>query len=63
MAMTLEQSLQWQANRESAYIAALRASLGDSANDQTIEAMALLYRAGWNDCFAAARLHGVERLL
>jgi len=62
MSMKLDDSLRWQAESADAQIASLRATLGDSVNEAAIEAMAALYRAGWNECFKAARLHGVERI-
>jgi len=62
MTMKLDDSLRWQAESENEQIALLRATLGDSVNEAAIDAMAALYRAGWNDCFKAARLHGVERI-
>jgi hypothetical protein len=49
--MTLEQSIQWQGDSAETYIASLKASLGDSVNQAAIDAMELLYRAGWNDCY------------
>ena len=62
MTMKLDDSLRWQAESADAHIDSLRAALGDSVNEAAIEAMAALYRAGWNECFKAARLHGVERI-
>jgi hypothetical protein len=59
--MTLEQSMQWQSDSVATYIAGLRASLGDSANNDIIDAMESLYRAGWNDCYRLAKLNGVKR--
>jgi hypothetical protein len=60
--MKLEDSLRWQAESESEQMERLRATLGDSVNQDALDAMAMLYRAGWNDCFILARMHGVERL-
>ena len=62
MSMQLENSLQWQADSVAAHIDRLRATLGEAADEQTLAAMAALYRAGWSDCYKFARLHGVERL-
>ena len=61
MTMTLEQSLQWQADSEATYVASLRAGLDEFASDEVIKAMAALYRAGWDDCFKLAQLNGVDR--
>jgi hypothetical protein len=58
MTMTEQQSIQWQSDSAGTYIAALRASLGDSVNEATLEAMEMLYRAGWNDCYRLAKLNG-----
>jgi len=55
--MTLEQSMQWQSDSAETYIAGLRASLGDSANNDIIDAMEQLYRAGWNDCYRHVRIN------
>jgi hypothetical protein len=60
MAMTIENSLLWQAESEAEQIAALRESLGDNVNEAVIQVMAMLYRKGWNDCFKLARLHSVK---
>jgi hypothetical protein len=49
--MKLEQSMQWQSDSVATYVASLRASLGDSVNNDVIDAMEQLYRAGWNDCY------------
>jgi hypothetical protein len=49
--MTLEQSIQWQSDSAETYIASLRARLGDNVNNDVIDAMEQLYRAGWNDCY------------
>ena len=50
MTITLEQSIKWQHDSAASYIAALRATLGDSVNNGVIDAMEQLYRAGWDDC-------------
>lgn len=55
--MNLEQSYKWQSDSAETYIAALRASLGDSVNNGVIDAMESLYRAGWNDCYRHAKLN------
>jgi hypothetical protein len=55
--MTLEQSMQWQSDSVATYVASLRASLGDSANNDIIDAMEQLYRAGWNDCYRHVRIN------
>lgn len=57
MAMTLEQSIKWQSDSVATYIASLRAGLGDSVNEAAIDAMELLYRAGWDDCYRLAKLN------
>ena len=57
MTMTLEQSLQWQSDSVATYVASLRASLTGSVNESAIDAMELLYRAGWNDCYRLAKLN------
>lgn len=62
MTMKLDDSLRWQAESVDAQIERLRATLGDSVNQAALDAMAMLYREGWNECFKAARLHGVERI-
>lgn len=55
--MDIEQSIQWQGDSVETYIASLKASLGDSVNQAAIDAMELLYRAGWNDCYRLAKLN------
>lgn len=55
--MDIEQSMQWQSDSVATYIAGLRASLGDSVNNDVIDAMEQLYRAGWNDCFRHVKLN------
>jgi hypothetical protein len=55
--MTLEQSMQWQSDSVATYVASLRASLGDSVNNDVIDAMEQLYRAGWNDCYRHVRIN------
>lgn len=62
MPMTLEDCLRWQADIAETRVQHLRATLGDSVNEPALAAMESLYRAGWNDCFRLARLHGVERI-
>ena len=57
MTMTLEQSLQWQSDSVATYVASLRASLTGSVNESAIDAMELLYRAGWNDCYRLATIN------
>ena len=57
--MDIEQSYKWQCDSVATYIAGLKASLSDSANNDIIDAMESLYRAGWNDCYRLARLNGV----
>ena len=59
--MDIEQSYKWQSDSVATYIAGLRASLGDSANNDVIDAMESLYRAGWDDCYRLARLNGVKQ--
>lgn len=58
MTMTEQQSIQWQGDSVETYIASLKASLGDSVNQAAIDAMELLYRAGWDDCYRLAKLNG-----
>ena len=57
--MNLEQSYKWQRDSVETYIASLKASLGDSVNNDIIDAMEQLYIAGWNDCYRHACLNGV----
>jgi hypothetical protein len=57
MTMTEQQSIQWQGDSAETYIAALRASLGDNVNNDVIDAMEQLYRAGWNDCYRHVRIN------
>lgn len=59
--MNFEQSIKWQNDSVEAYISGIRASLGDSAKNDVIDAMESLYRAGWNDCYRLARLNGVKQ--
>lgn len=62
MTMQLEDCLRWQAESAQEQIQRLRDALGGNVNEEALRAMESLYRAGWNDCFKLARLHGVERL-
>ena len=62
MTMRLEDCLRWQAESAQEQIQRLRNALGGNVNEEALRAMESLYRAGWNDCFKLARLHGVERL-
>ena len=55
--MDIEQSIQWQGDSVETYIASLKASLGDSVNQAALDAMELLYRAGWDDCYRLAKLN------
>jgi hypothetical protein len=57
MTMTEQQSIEWQGDSVETYIASLKASLGDSVNQAAIDAMELLYRAGWDDCYRLAKLN------
>lgn len=59
--MNIEQSYKWQSDSVATYVASLKASLGDSANNDIIDAMEQLYRAGWDDCYRLARLNGVRQ--
>ena len=59
--MDIEQSYKWQCDSVETYVASLRASLGDSASNDIIDAMESLYRAGWDDCYRLARLNGVKQ--
>lgn len=62
MTMKIEDSLRWQDESVDAQIERLRATLGDSVNETALDAMAALFRLGWNECFTLARLHGVKRI-
>lgn len=62
MAMTLEDNLRWQWESASERIEALRQTLGDNVNQAALDAMAIIYREGWQDCWRVARLHGVEKV-
>lgn len=55
--MTEQQSMQWQSDSVAIYVASLKASLGDNVNNDVIDAMEQLYRAGWNDCYRLAKLN------
>jgi hypothetical protein len=55
--MTEQQSMQWQSDSVATYVASLKASLGDNVNNDVIEVMEQLYRAGWNDCYRLAKLN------
>jgi hypothetical protein len=57
MTMTEQQSMQWQSDSVAIYVASLKASLGDNVNNDVIDAMEQLYRAGWNDCYRLAKLN------
>ena len=59
--MDIEQSYKWQSDSVATYVASLRASLGDSVNNDVIAAAEQLYRAGWNDCYRLAKLNGVTK--
>lgn len=61
MAMTLEDCFRWQWESESERIESLRETLGDNVNQAALDAMAAIYRAGWQDCWKLARLHGVNK--
>ena len=62
MAMTLEDNLRWQWESASERIESLRQTLGDNVNQAALDAMAAIYREGWQDCWRVARLHGVEKV-
>lgn len=59
--MDYEQSIRWQSDSVETYIASLRASLGDSVDDNVVAAMESLYRAGWDDCYRLAKRNGVSK--
>ena len=59
--MDYEQSIRWQWDSVETYIASLRASLGDSIDENTVAAMVALYRAGWDDCYRLAKRNGVSK--
>ena len=48
MTMREQQSMQWQSDSVATYVASLKASLGDNVNNDVIDAMEQLYRAGWS---------------
>jgi hypothetical protein len=58
--MTEQQSMQWQSDSVATYVASIKASLGDNVNNDVIDVMEQLYRAGWNDCYRLAKLNGVS---
>lgn len=63
MTMTLEKSQAWLEQSIVEQIGYLRAELNNDLNpvrEDALDAMASLYRQGWNDCFKLARVHGVK---
>ncbi len=60
MTMQLEDSFRYQTEREAELHRNLRALFPD--NDAMVSHIEASYRQGWNDCFAAARWHGVDKL-
>jgi len=59
--MNYEDSINWQSDSVATYLASLRASLGNSVDDNVVAAMEALYRAGWGDCYRLAKRNGVSK--
>jgi len=61
MAMTLNDSLRWQTEQADELERNLRALFPDTDSGMVAHVLES-YRQGWNNCFAAARWHGVDKL-
>ena len=60
MTMKIDDSLRWQTECEAEMEISLRALFPDEPG--TVSHVLASYRQGWNDCFHAARMHGVAKL-
>jgi hypothetical protein len=59
--MALNDSLRWQTEQADELERNLRVLFPDTDSGVVAHVLAS-YRQGWNDCFRAARLHGVAKL-
>jgi hypothetical protein len=61
MAIKLDDSLRWQTEQADELERNLRVLFPETDSGVVAHVLAS-YRQGWNDCFRAARMHGVAKL-